>query len=149
MYSTAGKTTIADAGAKLLVAGGAAGPMLIRTRVAEVRRPLLSVKDMTKNGYNVLFSPSGAFAHRPAAAGRAARTVQFQSTPAGWDHCVELEAPSRANKIVNELSAMKKTEAVEEVAPANSLPMNLPKVIEEAMGLVPARPGFQRPGPRQ
>ena len=147
LYSTAGKTTIADEGQKMLVESSKQGTSLIRSRVADVRRALLSVKDMTNNGHFVVFGPDCAFAHKP----KTGRTTHFESTTTGWDHTVMVEPPNAANNIMNEMIATKsaeRAEAHEALETQEPKWPSMPAVIEQALGVHTSRSGFHWPGAR-
>ena len=105
-YSTAGKSTVEDEGMRLLVAKTPAGPAALSTRKAKVRRPLMSVKDMTNKGQWVVFGPPGGFCYQP----KLKRLVNFDNTPTGWDLTVELEAPAEANRRLEEYVEVKEAE---------------------------------------
>ena len=145
LYSTAGKTTVKDEGQRFLVENSAEGPQLIRTRRADVRRALLSVKDMVKVGQYVVFGPDCAFSYKP----KTGRVTHFEPTSTGWDHTVTLEPPNEANRIMRELIAAKRAEknGLHEHAGPGEFPKNLPEIVRNAVG--GANPsGFTWPGPR-
>ena len=63
-YSTAGKSVVWDEGRRLLAKQATGEPIMIGSRQAPVRRPLMAVKPMTAQGQWVCFGPERAFAYK-------------------------------------------------------------------------------------
>ena len=111
-YSTAGKSMVWDEGRRVLVAKQPSGePIVIDSRAAQVRRPLMAVKPMTQQGHWVCFGPDRAFAYKP----ETGRVIPFEPTGSGWNLTMELEAPADANeKVQSAVEAMNSCERMDE-----------------------------------
>ena len=106
-YSTAGKSVVWDEGRRLLVSKDTKGKLTtIESQQAEVRRPLLAVKQVTQQGHWVCFGPDRAFANII----ESGRVIPFESAPNEWNLTVELEAPNDANSKLQEIMDIMKTE---------------------------------------
>ena len=73
--------------------------MTIESRQAEVRRPVMVVNPMTREGQWVCFGPDRAFAYKI----ETGRVIPFESTPNVLKLTVELEAPNNANNKSQEI----------------------------------------------
>ena len=146
-YATAGKSLVWDEGHRLLVAKQASGgPMTLSTRQAQVRRPLMAVKPMTKQGQWVCFGPDRAFAYRP----ETGRVIPFEPTPTGWNLTLELEAPNDANRKLEEYMELEAGERREDQWRAANAPGGVPakvmQLISGAAGSIEQCHPFHCPG---
>ena len=100
-YRTASGEAVRDEGLKYLfgTGGGTCSPMVVRSRVAKVSRPLLSVASLVDNGFEVLFTKNKACAENPDT-GRCFDFVRQGST---WTLPMQLDAPEGANQRLNEM----------------------------------------------
>ena len=116
-YSTAGKETIYDEGRRVLVGQdqtGQPGPILVDSRQAKCRRPLMAVSEMNKRGNWVCFGPERqGFAFNP----KTGRRIDFKPTGGGWDVTLNLEVPNHANKVVQQ--SLRETKSKRELAEAS------------------------------
>ena len=133
LYSTAGTAGVKDEGRRVLCAANPKGPdpLVLDTRSAKTRRPLMSVKEMTKKGGWAVFGPERGFLYRP----QTQQIHEFTNTPYGWDWTLELEPPTIANQKV--LAAIEQVK-VEKSLPARAhgggaLPQDVPSAVREAI----------------
>ena len=108
-YSTANNAKVEDEGLRVLSVkhGGGTKPMLIRTRKAKVKRPLMSVADLVDANKTVVFDSAGAFAVDKTTGLR----QEFQRKGKGWNVTFDLQAPDDANRSMSELQDLKKAES--------------------------------------
>ena len=104
-YGTAkkGGPRIRDEGLRVLQTKSGNGdlPQRLRTRKADVHKPLLAVCDLVDTGHAVLFDGGASYAVNKATG----RKTPFVRNGRGWDLTVELEAPNTANKVMAQLIA--------------------------------------------
>ena len=97
-------------------------PIIIDSRQAEERRPLMAVKPMTQQGQWVCFGPDRTFAYKI----ETGRILPFESTPNGWNLTVELEAPkdvnSKLQEVMDVMMAEKRMEQTEKIEHVRGLP---------------------------
>ena len=103
--------------------------MTFESRQAEVRRPLMAVKPMTRGGQWVGFGPDRAFAYTTDTG----RVIPFESTPNEWNLTVELEAPNDANTKLQEVRDIMMTEKRSEQIEKIEHGVGLPQVIKQML----------------
>ena len=129
-YTTAGTSTVKDEGKRVLCAqGDGPEPLVIPSRKAPCRRPLLAVKDLTNKGQWVVFGPTKAFAYQP----QGGRVTKFDNTPSGWNWTLKLDAPNMANRKVLEALERRKEEQELQVEAAKVQSGGLPTDMPEAV----------------
>ena len=103
-YSCANATKVTDEGLRVLATKGTPEkkPMLMRTRKAKVRRPLLCVADLVDNNKTVIFDTTGSFAVDK----RTGDKQMFERKGKGWDLTLDLQAPDAANEEFSKLRAL-------------------------------------------
>ena len=94
-YKTASGNKVVDEGCRVLVGKGpeAELPVVVKTRIADVSRPLMSVAGLVDNGFDVTFSRSGAYAKNSVTG----RKIDFARVGPTWTLKMDLEAPAPAN----------------------------------------------------
>ena len=128
-HSTAGRSFESE-GRRLLVSKDTEGKLMtIESRQAEVRRPLMAVKPMTREGQWVGFGPDRAFAYTTDTG----RVIRFESTPNEWNLTVELEAPNDANTKLQEVRDIMMTEKRSEQIEKIEHGVGLPQVIKQML----------------
>ena len=92
---------IQDEGLRVLQtkAGPNSPPRRLRTRKADVRKPLLAVADLIDTGHAVLFDSSGSYAMH-----KKTKSIQpFRREGQGWKVDFDIEAPDKANEVLQQL----------------------------------------------
>ena len=107
-YSCANDAKVYDEGLRVLSirSGQNAGPLLMRSRSAKVKRPLMCVADLVDANKTVVFDSEGSFSVDKSTGQR----LQFERRGKGWDVEFELECPTEANNTVSELVRQQKGE---------------------------------------
>ena len=95
--------TIEDEGLRILQTKASDGvlPQRLRTRAADVHKPLLAVVDMVDNDHAVLFDKDASYALNK----KTGLKTYFTRVARGWDLTLDLEAPDKANKVAANLMA--------------------------------------------
>ena len=75
--------------------------LCLKTRVAKVTRPLVSVTGMVDQSHTVIFDSEGSYALNK----RTGRKVPFSRHAGGWNLEVELESPEKANEVTHQMLA--------------------------------------------
>ena len=107
-YSCANNAKVPDEGLRVLSVktGGGQKPVLIRTRKAKVKRPLLAVADFVDSGKSVVFDSEGSYAICKATG----QKTRFERKGRGWDLSFDLQSPEEANTMLAELRAQRRQE---------------------------------------
>ena len=109
-------------------------PVMIESRQATVRRPLMAVNPRTAQGQWVCFGPDRAFAYKIDTG----RVIPFESTPTGWNLTMELEASENANKKLQEAMDTKLAEVhTGSQNPLDSLPTRVKELMEKSEPIHP------------
>ena len=110
-YRTANGNSLSDLGCKYLVdAKDSRDPLVIRARVADVSRPLMSVAALVDAGNQVVFEKDGAYALNP----KTGRKIDFERTSGGWNYRMTVAAPVDANRKLQGALASLSSEAADE-----------------------------------
>ena len=94
---------INDEGLRVLQtkAGPDTPPKRLRTRKADVRKPLWAVADLIDTGHAVLFDADGSYAMH-----KKTKSVQkFRCEGKGWKVDFDIEAPDKASEVLQQLVA--------------------------------------------
>ena len=117
--------------------------MIIESRQAEVRRPLVAVKPMTQQGHWGCFGSDRAFAYQI----EIGRVIPLESTPNGWNLTVELKAPNDANsnfqEVMDKMMTEKGLEQTEKIKHMRGLPHAIEQMLtgrKDVFSLQPLEP---------
>ena len=123
-YGTAkkGDSRIVDEGKRILQTKAGEGllPKRLNTRKADVQKPLLAVADIVDQNHAVLFDSAGSYALNK----KTGEKTMFSRVGRGWNLKLDLEAPNKANKVMQQILAELSEEKQKQNNPMIELKVN-------------------------